>query len=47
MGEEELPVSVGVIGGAGCDHMLLDLVVKLGEELNGFHTSVKTGRSMW
>ncbi|KAH6888439.1 amidase signature domain-containing protein [Thelonectria olida] len=45
--EEELPVSVGLIGGAGCDQMLLDLVVKLGEELDGFHTQVKTGRTMW
>ncbi|KAM5342409.1 hypothetical protein ACJ41O_013375 [Fusarium nematophilum] len=45
--EEELPVSVGIIGGAGCDGMLLDLVVKLGEELGDFKTSVKTGRSMW
>ncbi|KAJ3549144.1 hypothetical protein NM208_g656 [Fusarium decemcellulare] len=45
--EEELPVSVGIIGGAGCDHMLLDLIVKLGEEMNGFKTTVKTGRTLW
>ncbi|KAJ4157002.1 hypothetical protein NW754_008644 [Fusarium falciforme] len=47
MRQEELPVSVGIIGGAGCDQMLLDLIVKLGDELDGFHSVVKTGRTMW
>ncbi|KAM0429729.1 hypothetical protein ACHAPT_006335 [Fusarium lateritium] len=47
MRQEELPVSVGIIGGAGCDQMLLDLIVKLGDELDGFHAAVKTGRTMW
>lgn len=47
MREEQLPVSIGIIGGAGCDHMLLDLIVKLGDELDGFHTVVETGRNMW
>ncbi|KAF4968356.1 hypothetical protein FSARC_4302 [Fusarium sarcochroum] len=47
MVEEELPVSVGIIGGAGCDHMLLDLIVKLGENNSDFKTSVNTGRTLW
>ncbi|KAF4464132.1 amidase signature enzyme [Fusarium albosuccineum] len=45
--DEEMPVNVGIISGAGCDQMLLELVVKLGEEMNSFKTTVKTGRTMW
>lgn len=47
MVEEEMPAAMGIIGGVGCDHMLLDLIVKLGEENEGFKTTVKTGRTMW
>ncbi|OAQ95804.1 hypothetical protein LLEC1_01694 [Akanthomyces lecanii] len=45
--EEKLPMGIGIIGGAGCDHMLLDMIVKLGKENEGFRTSVKTGRVPW
>ncbi|KAJ4259752.1 hypothetical protein NW762_007683 [Fusarium torreyae] len=45
--EEELPVSVGIISGAGCDHMLLDLIVKHGEKNDDFKTKVNTGRTLW
>lgn len=45
--KEKLPVSVGIVGGAGCDNLLLDLVVKLGEKIPEFKTSVNTGRHMY
>jgi len=45
--EEELPVSIGIIAGAGCDHMLADLIVDMGESVEAFRTTVKTGRTLW
>jgi hypothetical protein len=43
---ETLPVTIGIIAAAGCDHMLMDLVADLADEgiING---EVKTGRSMY
>lgn len=46
MVEEEVPVAVGIIGGVGCDQMLMDLIVKLGWENNTLKTVVKTGRTL-
>ncbi|KAH7320658.1 amidase signature domain-containing protein, partial [Stachybotrys elegans] len=45
--EEELPVSIGIIAGAGCDHMLVDLVAHLGDVIPDFKTTVRTGRTLW
>ncbi|TQV94404.1 hypothetical protein V2A60_002564 [Cordyceps javanica] len=45
--KEQLPVSVGLIAGAGCDNMLLDMIVGLGRKNEGFKTVVKTGRVPW
>jgi Asp-tRNA(Asn)/Glu-tRNA(Gln) amidotransferase A subunit family amidase len=47
MREEELPVSIGMIGGAGCDGMLVDLVAKVTSEVEGLKAEVMTGRSIW
>jgi Asp-tRNA(Asn)/Glu-tRNA(Gln) amidotransferase A subunit family amidase len=43
---ETLPVTIGIIAAAGCDHMLVDLVADLADEgiIKG---EVKTGRSMY
>jgi Asp-tRNA(Asn)/Glu-tRNA(Gln) amidotransferase A subunit family amidase len=43
---ETLPVTIGMVAAAGCDHMLMDLVADLADA--GIITSeVKTGRSMY
>jgi len=43
---ETLPVTIGIVAAAGCDHMLMDLVADLADE--GIITAeVKTGRSMY
>jgi Asp-tRNA(Asn)/Glu-tRNA(Gln) amidotransferase A subunit family amidase len=43
---ETLPVTIGIVAAAGCDHMLMDLVAELADE--GIITSeVKTGSSMY
>jgi Asp-tRNA(Asn)/Glu-tRNA(Gln) amidotransferase A subunit family amidase len=43
---ETLPITIGIVAAAGCDHMLMDLVADLANEgiING---EVKTGRSMY
>jgi Asp-tRNA(Asn)/Glu-tRNA(Gln) amidotransferase A subunit family amidase len=43
---ETLPVTIGIIAAAGCDHMLMDLIADLADEgiING---EVKTGSSMY
>jgi Asp-tRNA(Asn)/Glu-tRNA(Gln) amidotransferase A subunit family amidase len=43
---ETLPVTIGIVAAAGCDHMLMDLVADLADEgiIKG---EVKTGRSMY
>lgn len=43
---ETLPVTVGMIAGAGCDAMLMDLVAELGDE-GVILGEVKTGKSMY
>ncbi|KAF2002320.1 hypothetical protein P154DRAFT_431306 [Amniculicola lignicola CBS 123094] len=44
---ETLPVTIGIVGGKGCDGMLVDLVVGLVEEGVGFVGEVRTGSRMY
>ncbi|ORY11298.1 hypothetical protein BCR34DRAFT_624835 [Clohesyomyces aquaticus] len=44
---ETLPVTIGIIATAGCDAMLMDLVVDLADAGLGFVGEVKTGKSMY
>ncbi|VUC28246.1 unnamed protein product [Clonostachys rosea] len=45
--DEELPVTLGIIGAANCEDMLADLVVEMGKSngVSGFVTKVKTGKT--
>ncbi|KAF2733281.1 amidase signature enzyme [Polyplosphaeria fusca] len=45
--EERLPVTVGIVGGKGCDGMLVDLVAELAGKGVGFVGEVKAGRRMY
>lgn len=43
---ETLPVTIGIVAAAGCDQMLMDLVVGLADE-GVIAAEVKTGPSMY
>jgi Asp-tRNA(Asn)/Glu-tRNA(Gln) amidotransferase A subunit family amidase len=43
---ETLPVTIGIVAAAGCDHMLMDLVADLADQ-GIIQGEVKTGRSMY
>ena len=43
---ETLPVTIGIVAAAGCDHMLMDIVAALGDD-GIIAAEVKTGRSIY
>jgi hypothetical protein len=43
---ETLPITIGVVAAAGCDHMLMDLVAELADA-GIIRGDVKTGPSMY